>query len=264
MKTGDNIRLMTHMVAGYPDGDSDIEVARGLIDGGSSYLEIQFPFSDPSADGVPIQEACGKALENGFKVDDGFALVSRVRDLSKVPVFIMSYGSVVFARGVERFVDEAVRSGAAGLIIPDLMPGYDEHLFEVGNAAGIAVVPVIPPGLDTSRLTEILAHNPPYLYASLRVGITGVRTRLDGDVYAFLEQLRGTGLTVFAGFGIQTHEQVLQLKDHAHALIVGSSIVRAVGRAVNDGVSVYSAVKHKVTGLLAGEDGIEKEEAERR
>ena len=81
MATSRDVSLMTHMIAGYPDGDEDVEVARGLIDGGSSYLEVQFPFSDPSADGVPIQAACMKALEAGFRVDTGFELVNRIKTI---------------------------------------------------------------------------------------------------------------------------------------------------------------------------------------
>ncbi|MCK4805153.1 MAG: tryptophan synthase subunit alpha [Spirochaetes bacterium] len=51
-------RIMAHMVAFYPDRESSIEVARALIDGGCNYLEVQFPFSDPTADGAYIQKAC--------------------------------------------------------------------------------------------------------------------------------------------------------------------------------------------------------------
>ena len=146
--------LMTHMIAGYPDGNADIDVARGLIDGGSSYLEVQFPFSDPSADGIPIQTACMKALDAGFRVETGFELIRRIKAMSTIPVFIMSYGGVVFARGVEKFVDDTAACGADGLIIPDLMPGYDEGLYDVGRKRGIDIVPVIPPVLDEKRQND--------------------------------------------------------------------------------------------------------------
>ena len=61
--------LMTHMIAGYPDYDTSLETARALVAGGASILEIQFPFSDPSADGPAIQAACTEALAAGFKVE---------------------------------------------------------------------------------------------------------------------------------------------------------------------------------------------------
>jgi tryptophan synthase alpha chain len=241
------------MIAGFPEKGMDMDVARGLIDGGCSFLEVQFPFSDPSADGVPIQTACVKALEGGFRIDDGFTLVRDIHGISDVPIFIMGYGSIVFARGVETFVRTAVASGAAGMIIPDLMPGYDEGLFDAGKKAGIAVVPVVPPGITESRLAEILAHDPPYLYASLRVGITGSRTELEDHVYTFLGTLRATGRQILAGFGIQTGEQVRQLKDCADALIVGSAIVRTIDAALREGRPVYDAAREKVRELMEGD-----------
>jgi tryptophan synthase alpha chain len=253
---------MTHMIAGYPDGERDFEVARGLVDGGSDYLEVQFPFSDPSADGVPIQTACMEALDGGFRVASGFKLIRKIRKITDVPLFIMSYGSVVFARGVDSFVQEAVFTGVKGLIIPDLMPGYDEGLYDAGLKRGIEIVPVIPPGIAEHRLAKILAQNPAYLYASLRVGITGSRTEIDDKVLLFLAGLRATGKAVFAGFGIQTRAQVVGLADHADALIVGSAIVRTISD-LNENAPVYAAVKDKVRSLLEDEQTFEAEETER-
>lgn len=250
MKESSRESLMTHMVAGYPDGGTDIDVARGLIDGGCSFLEVQFPFSDPSADGVPIQTACMTALDAGFTVDSGFELIRRIKAMSDLPLFIMSYGGIVFARGVELFVRDAASSGADGLIIPDLMPGYDEGLFAAGKERGIEVVPVIPPVIDENRLSQILAQNPAYLYASLRVGITGSRTEIDKSVLLFLERLRETGKHVFAGFGIQTREQVAGLAGRADTLIVGSAIVRTIAAALENGESAYAAVRNKVRELV--------------
>lgn len=60
------IRLMSHLVAGYPNLDVSLEVADALVRGGSSFLEIQLAFSDPSADGPAIQTACADALSKGF------------------------------------------------------------------------------------------------------------------------------------------------------------------------------------------------------
>lgn len=48
------IALMAHLVAGYPDESASLALARGLVLGGASYLEVQIPFSDPSADGPVI------------------------------------------------------------------------------------------------------------------------------------------------------------------------------------------------------------------
>ena len=62
------IKLMSHLIAGYPDKETALIAARSLVKGGADILEIQLPFSDPSADGPAIQTACTKVLENGYKI----------------------------------------------------------------------------------------------------------------------------------------------------------------------------------------------------
>ena len=64
-------------MAGYPDLESGMEIARGLAEGGASALEIQFPFSDPSADGPVIETACARALKEGFTMSGGGSLLLR-------------------------------------------------------------------------------------------------------------------------------------------------------------------------------------------
>ena len=74
-------RIMAHMVAFYPDRAGVSRWRAGLAEGGSAYLELQFPFSDPTADGPDIQRACSAALEAGFTVNDGFRLVAEIMRL---------------------------------------------------------------------------------------------------------------------------------------------------------------------------------------
>ena len=166
-------RVMTHMVAGYPDREGSMAAARGLIDGGAAYLEIQFPFSDPNADGPVIQAACGRALSGGFSLDEGFALVEEIAGLSPGPIFIMSYANPVFTLGIEAFVERALKAGAAGLIVPDLPIEADEGLYAAGRRAGLAVVPVLVPTISPERLELLLKADAEYLYIALRRGITG-------------------------------------------------------------------------------------------
>jgi len=223
--------LMTHLVAGYPDWEGSLEAARGMIEGGTAYLEVQFPFSDPTADGPVIEEACTGSLAAGFTVDRGFELVRTLTGETSVPVYIMSYASIVVARGVERFCRQAADAGAAGLIIPDLPFDYDEGLYAAGRAAGLTVVPVVVSTISPARLETVLQGNPPLVYAALRAGITGSRTEIGEEITAFLTGLRERGIRVLAGFGIQDRAQVLMLEPLVHAAVVGSALVRVIREA---------------------------------
>ncbi len=226
--------VMAHMVAHYPDRESSLAVARALLAAGVAYLEVQFPFSDPSADGPVIQEANSAALDAGFRVDDGFALVSEITREATVPVYLMTYASLVVSRGVEAFCSAAAAAGAAGLIVPDLPFDYDEGLYAAGKAAGLEVVPVLVAGVRDERLAQILGCRPESVYVALRAGITGSETVLDDATVRFLDCVKAAGCRVFGGFGVRRREQVEQLAPHLDAVVVGSQFVRALAGAVDE------------------------------
>lgn len=249
--SNDEPAVMAHLVAGYPDAEGAMAAAKALAEGGARYLEIQFPFSDPSADGPVIQTACVRSLERGFTLDSGFAFVKAVAALG-TPVFIMSYASPAFARGVERFCAEAAASGARGLIVPDLCPGEDEGLYREGGRRGLAVVPVVAPGISEARRKEIIGLKTEFVYAALRTGITGKKTEIGADNLAFIEALASGGAKVMAGFGISGREQVAALAGRAHAAIVGSAITAAIAGAASGGSeAVGRAVSAKIRELVS-------------
>jgi len=110
-----SVPLMAHLVAGYPDMEASLSAAEGLIEGGAAYLEIQIPFSDPSADGPTIRDACATALAQGFSVHDSFLLIRELRRLyPSVPLFVMAYASLVVTPGVGPFVDTLGHGGRSG------------------------------------------------------------------------------------------------------------------------------------------------------
>jgi tryptophan synthase alpha chain len=223
--------LMTHLIAGYPRSGADREIAHALVRGGASFLEVQFPYSDPTADGPAIQEACQVALDGGFRVAAGFDLVSKLATEIEAPIFIMSYAGLVFARGVERFVGEAAAAGAHGVIVPDLPLESDEGLYALSAKAGVSAVPVSVATASPDRLEALSRLQPDYLYVALRAGTTGSSTTLSEESIRFLEAARGAAGHVMGGFGITTRRDVEALMPHCDTAVVGSAIVRAVGRA---------------------------------
>ena len=244
-------RIMAHMVAGYPDAAASRAVARGLSSGGCAYVELQFPFSDPTADGPDIQRACAAALEAGFTVDAGFELTAAICRSVNVPVFLMSYANLLFSRGVKRFLADAVSCGVRGVIVPDLPADYDEGLFRDAAEAGLAAVPVLSPSMRDARLARICALHTEFLYVTLRTGTTGPLTETDGPGRAFLSrvaQVDGTA-KIFGGFGISSREQVRAFSPLVHAVVIGSALVREVA----GGGDVESAVRDMVRTLSGAE-----------
>jgi len=222
-------RLMAHMVAGYPDAQGSFTVARALVDGGASCLEIQFPFSDPSADGPSIQNACSQSLEAGFRVESGFELVREIAiRYPHCPVFVMVYANIAYTRTMSGFLDELSSAGAEGVIIPDLPPGYDDGLYTLAADRGISAVPVITPYISPERLEEILTHHTEYVYVAIRKGITGIKTDISENLIIFLDALAARGIKVLAGFGVRSAEQVHTLGSYVYAVVVGSYLVDSI------------------------------------
>src|SRR5271157_1471762 len=220
-------RIMAHMVAGYPDRAASLEVAAGLADGGCAYIELQFPFSDPTADGPDIQRACSAALAGGFTVDAGFECAAAICRSVKVPLFLMSYANLLFTRGIQRFLADARACGARGVIVPDLPPDYDEGLFTCAASRGLAAVPVRSPSMRDGRISRVGTLGTEYLYVTLRTGTTGSFTEIDSPGLSFLSRVaqidHGGKAKILGGFGVSTREQVEAVSPHVHAVVVGSA-----------------------------------------
>jgi len=242
---------MAHLVAGYPSEDIAFAAAQGLAEGQSSYFEVQFPFSDPSADGKAIQTACSESLARGFTVEKGFLFITRLREaFPDVPVFIMTYANLAWKAGITQFVEKAAEAGAAGCIIPDLPFDSDEGLSVACRANNLSSVPVAAPSMTADRISALLKHTPPMIYAALRAGITGSVTQIDTDTLSFISSLSSTGIPILGGFGIRTGEQSRSLAPHVHAVVAGSVFVDLIRE--NGGLgptAVRSAVRVKALEL---------------
>ncbi len=248
----DKPAFMAHLVAAFPDWDTSLRVGEAMIDGGAGLLEVQFPFSDPTADGPWIQRACADALAAGFAVDDGFRLVDRLANRPDAPqVFVMVYANLAFRPGIEPFLVRCRDAGARGVIVPDLPPDYDEGLYAAGRNLGLEVVPVVPVTARAERLrTVVESSRTGSLYTALRKGVTGGYTRISDDSVRFLRDARALGVSVMAGFGISERAQVDALAPLVDTVIVGSAFIRALLEAP-EGADPYRTVRDLMAGLSA-------------
>lgn len=244
------ISLMSHLVAGYPTDELSFTAARALVDGGADILEIQLPFSDPSADGPAIQGACTKVLQRGYKTADGLSFIEKLhKEFPNVKIYLMSYGSLVYTPGVENFCKRAAAAGVTGMIIPDLPFDYDEGLTAACRANGMENIPVAAPSMSPERLSKLAHAGFPYIYAALRTGITGTNTKIDENTLQFLNKVSEGGSKVYGGFGISNGEQANALADSVEAIVAGSVFVRLITDNQNDKDALYKAVRTKAEEL---------------
>lgn len=246
------IKLMSHLVAGYPTDELSFTAARALVDGGADILEIQLPFSDPSADGPAIQGACTEVLKRGYRTADGLAFIERLhKSFPQVKFYLMSYGSLVYTPGVENFCKRAAAAGVTGMIIPDLPFDHDEGLTAACRINGMENIPVAAPSMSPARLDQLARAGFPYIYAALRTGITGSDTTIDDNTHRFLEAVAAGGSKIYGGFGISSGSQARTLADQVEAIVAGSVFVRLITENKNNPDALYKAVRAKAEELTS-------------
>ena len=244
------IKLMSHLVAGYPTDELSFNAARALVDGGADILEIQLPFSDPSADGPAIQGACTEVLKRGYRTADGLAFIAKLhKEFPQVKIYLMSYGSLVYTPGVENFCKKAAEAGVTGMIIPDLPFDFDEGLTAACRANGMENIPVAAPSMAAARLDQLAHAGFPYIYAALRTGITGTDTTIDDNTRRFLKAVAAGGSKIYGGFGISSGTQAHALANQVEAIVAGSVFVRLITENQNNAEALYKAVRAKAEEL---------------
>jgi len=244
------IKLMSHLVAGYPTDELALTAARALVAGGADILEIQLPFSDPSADGPAIQGACTEVLSRKYKTADGLKFIETLhKEFPNVAIYIMSYGSLIYTPGVKEFCKKAASVGVTGMIIPDLPFDFDEGLTQACKENGMINIPVAAPSMSPERLKKMANAGFPYIYAALRTGITGTDTKIDDETLNFLKAVGEGGSKIYGGFGISNGEQSKALADCVDAVVAGSVFVRIITENKDNKEKLFEAVKAKAKEL---------------
>lgn len=233
------IGLMTHVIAGYPTLSETEALIQTLVRGGSDFVEIQIPFSDPIADGPTIMRASDSALQNGTTVHDAIELMKRSSSLVSVPLLFMCYFNTVHAYGVHAFCEAAAAAGASGLIIPDVPPEEDsrEELTQAAQKQNLHLIRVVSPASSAERIQKNAALASGFIYCVSRYGVTGTTQKLAPQLDEYLDRVRSaTPLPRAVGFGISSNNHVQALTGKAEIAVVGSAIVALVeqGKSQSD------------------------------
>jgi tryptophan synthase alpha chain len=184
------------------------------------------------ADGPAIQRAGQRALAAGQTMDRTLKLVRAFRDTdATTPVVLMGYYNPIYARGVPRFLDEAMTAGVDGLIVVDLPPEEDDELCLPAQAAGLNFIRLATPTTDSKRLPKVLTNTSGFVYY---VSITGITGAAEADAAAVGPEVArikaATALPVCVGFGIRTPGAARAIAGIADGAVVGSAIVDRIGR----------------------------------
>lgn len=250
--SGKRAALMPYVMGGFPTLSESVRIGEACVQAGADVIELGVPYSDPLADGPVIHAAGTRALEAGASIA-GVLEVARAL-AGSVPVVLMCYANMVMAPGAEAFVERLARTGACGLIVPDLPLGEAPEVGAACDARGVALVGLVAPTTTPERMAAIGERTKGFLYTVSVVGTTGEREALQDRFAEVVARARAsTRAPVALGFGIGTPEQASQAAEAgADGVIVGTRLVRAAAEAKDPAAAVGRVVGELAAALAQG------------
>lgn len=132
--------LMAFITCGDPDLEATVSIAKAAVAGGANILELNIPFSDPTAADPVIQQSNVRALKNGVTTDSVFQLVQQLRTELTTPIVVSTYANVVFSYGAERFAAKCKETGIDGILIPDVPFEERQEFLPACEKAGVPLI----------------------------------------------------------------------------------------------------------------------------
>ena len=219
--------LIPYITVGYPGIEATLEVVPLLAGCGGDIVELGIPFSDPLADGVTIQKASFRALQNGITPETCLEVANRLSRIVDIPLVFMTYFNPVFSYGLEKFCHACAGSGIDGLIIPDLPPEEGSGLEAAAQKHGLDLIYLLAPTSTEGRIKLVAERSRGFIYLVSVTGVTGARDRLPADLAVFVTRVRKVAAQpLCVGFGISTPEQARQVGSIADGVIIGSRLIQ--------------------------------------
>jgi len=236
--------FIAYITAGDPSLAMTERIVAALQRSGVDIIELGIPFSDPLADGPVIQAASERALEKGATLAKVFALVTRLRKKTEIPLVFMTYYNPVLRYGLSEFVKSCKRTGVDGVILPDLPCEEAGELIKLGRKAGIATIFLAAPTSTRKSLKTIAKNSRGFIYYVSLTGVTGARSSLPPEIASNVKLIKSmTDKPVAVGFGVSRPEQARHIARAADGVIVGSAIVKIIGEKRNIVPKVSSFAK---------------------
>ena len=245
--------LVTFITAGDPDYDTSLAILNALPAAGADVIELGMPFSDPMAEGPPVQMSSLRALKGGQTMARTLQMVRAFRERDgDTPIVLMGYYNPIYSYGGERFLGDAKAAGVDGLIVVDLPPEADDELCIPAMRHGLNFIRLATPTTDDKRLPVVLANSSGFVYYVSILGVTGTASPDPARVIEAGTRIkRHTILPVAVGFGVKTAGQARAIGKTADGVVVGSALVNTIRDSLDGAGRASERTVAAVTGLVA-------------
>jgi len=227
--------LLTYIVSGDPNKKKSFEILKA-ISSHADICEIGVGHNCNTGDGKQIQDSTYRAIKNGIKIKDTFAIVKKFKKTKNAkPCILMGYYNSVVQYGENRFIKKCKQVGVDGLIVVDL-PWPENIIFSKKcKKNSINFVQLISPTTSKYRMKRIINDSHNMIYYISMLSTTGGKLKVSPkeilENYNRIKQINKSKNLVI-GFGI-TSKTILSLKK-ADGLVVGSALCKEISKSIKN------------------------------
>jgi len=235
-----NALIMTHVVCGYPSFEDNWQELEIMAEFGIDLVELQFPFSEPSADGPLFVKANQEAISGGVHVQDCFDFMKKVTATFPFKIVMMGYYNTVFKTGHRAFLKKLKEAGGEAFILPDLPVEEAGELHAIAAELDLSPIILMTPTNSDERLKVLASAADGFIYTVARKGVTGTSTEMNKDVADFIARCRQiTDLPLAVGFGVSNKSDIAFIEQHADIAVIGTAALKAWEKDTQSGLRAF-------------------------
>ena len=241
---------LTYVVSGDPNKKKSFEILKA-ISSHADICEIGVGHNCNTGDGKQIQDSTYRAIKNGIKLKDTFAIVNKFRKIDKFkPIILMGYYNSIFQYGENRFIKKCKQSWVDGLIVVDLPWPENKNFSKKCKKNSINFVQLISPTTSKYRMKKIINDSHDMIYYISMLSTTGGKLKVAPKEilknYNRIKQInRSKNLVI--GFGI-TLKTISSLKK-ADGLVVGSALCKKISESIKKRQNPVTKLDNMVNSL---------------
>ena len=247
--------LLTYIVSGDPNKKKSFEILKS-ISNYADICEVGVGHNCNTGDGKQIQDSTYRAIKNGIKLKDTFAIVQKFKKFkNNKPVILMGYYNTIIQYGENRFINKCKEAGVDGLIVVDLPWPENINFSKKCKKKFINFIQLVSPTTSNYRMKKIIADSHDMIYYISMLSTTGGKLKISSKEilknYNKIKQFNKLK-NIVIGFGITT-KTIASLKK-ADGLVVGSAICKEISKSiinrqnpVTNVTKIVSKLKHKIS-----------------
>ena len=227
--------LLTYTVSGDPNKQKSFEILKSIAPH-ADICEIGIGHNCNTGDGKQIQDSTYRAIKNGIKIKDTFAIVKKFKKTKNAkPVILMGYYNTIIQYGENRFIKKCKQIQIDGLIVVDLPWPENKNFSKKCKKNSINFVQLVSPTTSKYRMKKIINDSHDMIYYISMLSTTGGKLKVSPrEILKNYFKIKKINLkkNLVIGFGI-TSKTIASLKN-ADGLVVGSALCKRISHSIKN------------------------------